>query len=208
MDGLVIKPELLLVLIAFVVPGYIWARVEHWVAPQFRIAERERFLRYLAYSGINIALWLLVLMPLYGEPIQAWTIRDTLVVSISLIGSPAMLGFLTGIVKRSSWLRSATNKLSLPAVYAPETGWDKAFLREEGCLVGVLYDDGTQVFGIYNPGSLASTIGDERDLFLESTFIEGEDGQLVPDSRSLGIWLDAGAVKRIEFFKLEEADNG
>ncbi len=208
MTGFDIQPELVLALLAFVVPGYVWTRVEHWVAPQFRIAERERIIRYVAYSGIALAVTFPLLTTDSGLIIaNNWTFTNSCKAISALLIIPCVLGFGSGKIKRAQWIRIQLNKLNLPSLYTAETAWDKAFARVQGCLVSVLCDDGVTVFGLYNPESLASTVNDERDLYLEAMFYEQDNGSLVVDERSQGMWIPQSHVKRIEFFNVKgEAD--
>jgi hypothetical protein len=202
MPPVTIRPETLFVLLGFVVPGYVWACVEHWIAPQFKIAERDKFLRYIAYSTVVAGLCFSLFFSTSSSDtkVHDWAFKNPLGTISALTFFAIVLGFVTGTAKRSDRIKKLFNRLGYAPPYSPETGWDRAFDRESPCQVAVTCEDDSVIHGYFYADSIASTAGDERDIYLQQTLFFNDDGLLEPDDESEGIWIPAREIKRIELF--------
>ena len=194
-------------ILALVVPGFVWARV-HGSVQASRAPEPDTWLGMFVLSGIHFALlswwipglWLRTGTVLgSGEELRGglaaeWT-ACTLVV-------PACLGFVTGLAHRRGWLRGfLIARLGLNVPDAVESAWAYAFAgRERPAKVWltVTLHDGSVLEGCFSTRSMASSRDQDRDLFLEQLYELSPDGRLRPVLGTAGVWIAGSAIRVVE----------
>jgi len=158
-----IKPEHLLLIVGFVLPGAISMFVYGLKVPQMEFALKDRIIEAICFSLVN---YVLVWGParLYVAPsiLQATSFAAWLVQVIEFLVAPVFWPFLLlGILhkaERRGWI----------GVRA-KTAWDYLFDRQSdvGCWIQVELNDGRTVGGVYGTRSFASSWPDPGHLYLE-----------------------------------------
>lgn len=88
------------------------------------------------------------------------------------------------------------------------TAWDYIFNKKEECFVTVTLKSGKTVSGNFFCNSFASSETIELDLYIEKIYDvdDNENWNEVP--RSLGMYISKDEIETIEFFTMEEIENG
>lgn len=188
---------------AFIAPGFIWTKFEYWLAPRFKESDRERSIKYFSYSVICLAFSFPLVRSL-PQSADSWEIVHSVLAVISFLLIPAFLGALVGFIKKNHNFKLLLGKYGLPQIYAPDTGWDSAFDRVQGCSVAVEKLDGSVIYGMYDTRSVASTDPECRDVFLDVVYSINQDDKLVIDKGSLGIWISGKQIRTIQLFNPTE----
>jgi hypothetical protein len=120
-----------------------------------------------------------------------------------LLVTPVVGGVATAkITDRRSILTKILHRMGINPRHVIEAAWDYAFGRDEWVWITVTLKDNTAVRGKFGSHSLASTQGDERDLFIQEVY-EEVDGKLAAAPRSAGVLIKGDEIKAIEFQKWE-----
>src|ERR1017187_5057112 len=210
-----------MMLIVFMVPGYIWRTVEGQLVWLDRRLEWEKFaLGLLARSTFIYLPWSPLLY-------RAWTGRwyDTypfqtagLAVLFVLI-LPVVEGFIFGYARQRAWFdktaqwfsKCVDNKFSptwikelLDFKRAEQnnvpTAWDSVFTDIKPCWVIVTLKDGSIVYGFLGQESYVSSDHEERDIFISHTVVKKENGlEIVPNTA--GVYINHDEIRTIEFIK-------
>lgn len=185
----------------FLIPGYIIEEITASLMPRKKFIEGIIFLRCLAYSILNCAVWswayLLVMKEINNDSAWYWLLG----LLITTIGA-FILGVLLGVTRKRNIFRKIFNKLGIQIEHPIPTSWDYKFSNTEELrwVIVTLVDDKC-IYGKYSLKSFTSSDQDERDIYLEEVYTFGEDGtwSLVP--RSDGILIIGNSIKHIEFYK-------
>jgi len=169
------KFEVLLLTLAFVVPGFII----HSVFSMFTVRRNEAtkeilFLRFLAFSALNV----IVCTPLIFQIISKhWIIKHPWLMAFCMMGmtfiSPLMLGLIIAVLDQKQVLRRLLGRIGLHPLHCTPTAWDYKFARFSaagGGWIIVELKDSRKVRGLFGAKSFASTEPTERDLYLEQVW--------------------------------------
>ncbi len=180
-----------------VLPGFIAQRVyELFVAAPDRNAADNLFLG-LAYGVVNATLtWPLLIwaVPILTEAnLSGAAILAYVAVLFSLVVAPALIGYVTYLIRDSKWLASSLT----PA----RTSWDSFFSRRESCWIVCHLKNGARVAGYYGPESHASAFPNEQDLYLAQLWRLDEHDKFAEQiERSMGALVRRSDCDVIEFF--------
>lgn len=210
-----------MMLIVFLVPGYIWRTVEGQLVWLDRKLEWEKF-----------ALGLLVRSTFIYLPCSPWIYRgwtekwyETYPLQTAgfavlfILILPAVMGFVIGLARQKNWFDKIVESLSKYAEIAEwptearnifnfklfeqnsvPTAWDSIFTDIKPCWVIVTLKDGTKVYGFLGQGSHVSSDHEERDIFISHTVVKSEIGlEVVPNTR--GVYIKHDEIRTLEFIQ-------
>lgn len=186
----------LVLLIAFVIPGFISIKTYDLLVPSERREVGKSLVDVVAYSCVNYSLlfWLIVLDYKYqwGSNYPAWHI---ILVFLILLVFPIL--WASAFV----WLR----KQDFFTKYAPHPTpkpWDYVFRNDQAYWVVIELRDGEIIGGMYDKGSFASSYPAEEQLYLQQLWEIGEDDEFVrPLERSHGAIISASEIKFIRLYR-------
>lgn len=197
----------ILILIAFLVPGFVWRTVEAQFIFLDKRLEWEKFaLGLLARST--------VVYTCAGEVIyQGWKndwldvhpIYSTLVAAGFIGVLPAILGFVSGILRQQGFFPWMIKKMGLRAFEQHQipTAWDYVFSRITPQWAIVTLQDGTKIRGYVGEDSYFSSDMESRDLFISHVIQSREDGKMEQILHTGGVYINKDQVTAIEFLKLK-----
>jgi hypothetical protein len=193
------------VLIAFLIPGYVWWSTEALLVYVNRKQEWERFaLTLLLRSTINYLPWGPVLWRIVdGKLYETAPFSFSVVCTVLVFVQPAVLGLGWGFFHRSGRLQRALEKIGLVPYRergAP-TAWEALFAEMPPRWLIVTLKDGAQVRGWYGKGSFASSDGEQRDLFLSHLVVVQPDGTSKLVENTAGVYIGANEIKTVEFIQ-------
>ena len=199
-----ITSDTLLYIALFLVPGFTMNAAYSSLVPQRVLDQQVAILRYLCFSFLNYALWFWLLYDLVEK--KYWEEHPVIWIMylfFFLVVSPYILGFLAGIVTEKGWIRKLIQRIGLNPVHAVPTAWD--YIMKDGSYVIVTLKDGAIIYGLYSSKSFASSLPEERDLYLEAIYNrDSETGQWIMKDRTKGIWIAKDEIQTIEFLGFEE----
>lgn len=188
------------------IPGYVWARTQERFVPRRQIQWSERLLEFLVFSLVNYALWSTIWLSGIIEMLSTANIGviGLAQVVVTLLISPMLLGACTGIAASKDWLGAVLAKTRIRSTIDPsyEYAWDKAFSRDEQCIVSITLKDGSKVNGLLGRGSCASLSPNCRDIFLQDVYAasqeSGSEHKSIAGNR--GVWIAADQIGLAFFF--------
>ncbi len=203
----------IILLIVFLVPGYVWRTIEgQFVYLDHRLGWEKFALGLLTRSSLLYLpfTWLFY----WGWKAKWYDLHPT---SSGLAGIgfvvvlPAIMGLLTGIARQKellgwilswkcfAWIFSKT-RLKIFSSHRVPTAWEAVFTSKlEQCWVVVTRKSGDQVHGLLGPESHLSVDPEDRDLFVSRTLHWNEENQqyeVVPGT--LGVYIKADEIATIE----------
>lgn len=210
-----------MMLIVFLVPGYIWRTVEGQLVWLDRRLEWEKFALGLLVRSTFIYLpW----SPLiYQGWTEKWYDKYPLQTGgcavLFILTLPAVMGFIIGFARQKDWFGQIVEWFSKCAETAewPEearnffnfkrseknnvpTAWDTVFVNIEPCWVIVTLKDGSKVYGFLGQGSHVSSDHEERDIFISHTVVKNDNGlEIVPNTA--GVYIKHDEIRTVEFIK-------
>jgi hypothetical protein len=213
-----------MMLIVFLVPGYIWRTVEGQLVWLDCRLEWEKFaLGLLVRSTIIYLPW----SPLiYQGWMKKWYDTHPLqiggVAVLFILILPAVIGFAIGLARQKNWFDKIINGLSKCAETAewPDearsvfdfkffeqnsvpTAWDSVFTDIKPCWVIVTLKDESKGYGFLGQGSHISSDHEERDIFISHTVVKSEKGlEVVPNTG--GVYIKDDEIRTVEFIKQEK----
>lgn len=193
----------LTLLIAFLIPGFVFTRVLGFAVPQRTRETSQIVLDSIAASCFNYAL----LSPLVWVLLRPAAIRHP-VVSLALwfvvlFVSPMVLAvLLPWLSERERFQRW---RLALRWVHPVPKAWDYFFRQAKPCWVIATFKDGRVLGGLYGTQSFASSYPDTEDLYLERVCTFSAEWKMDGIAeRSAGAIIRLVDVQSLEFFQLEE----
>lgn len=195
------KYEAVIYTVIFLVPGFIIDEIVTALMPTKIYSDATKKLKFIGYSVFNFSIWIwLFYLIKVNMDNTSWIYLAVLV--LSLLITSFISGITIGLVRKLELLRKLFIKFNINILHPVPTAWDFKFseIHEERWVI-VTLEDGKYVFGKFGYASLASSEKDERDIFLEETYILGENERWVKRERTDGIWIKASNIKSIEFIK-------
>lgn len=209
--------EILLYLLTLLLPGYIIRSVIVFLTPR-----RQKELQHLAifrllmYGGVNLVFAMILLGERVSSALEgvgfseanfASSVRyvlgpDVFWVWVFIVFcSPVGLSVLWALVLRSELHRKAAHRLGFRPELDDPSAWDYRLSRiEQPTYVIVTLADDIVIYGVFGSGSYASSVAEERDLYLQQVLAEG----FQPVEPISGMWISASDIKRVEIFWQED----
>ncbi|MEY2117238.1 DUF6338 family protein [Rhodanobacter sp. FW106-PBR-R2A-1-13] len=213
-----LSAESIMVLVALLMPGFIYGRVKNWVTQ--RIDDEKPTVATEIYRHLVRSLvMLMVIFPLgFGLPAIARLIRaiqannlvgmfgsmpDVLTYAMMLIVGPGVLGCIVGMLEIKEVTGWARKAIGLPPVMLNQA-WDVAMARagsdRDRIIVDVVLKDGGTILGRYGQNSAASRSGGYRDLYLEELWTVN-NGALVP-AEGGSILIRGADIRSVRFIRI------
>ncbi|MFY9529324.1 MAG: DUF6338 family protein [Candidatus Acidiferrales bacterium] len=190
-----------LVIVAFVIPGFIASRVLSSAYPRSEPAEGRLILEGITLSCANYALlsWLLIL-----AWDRRWYESALVLVALALLVlllTPVVIGLVLVKAIDTNWGRRFRHAFGI--VHPVPKAWDYFFRQETPCWIVATMKDGRVVAGLYRSNSFASSFPSEEDLYLEKLC------KLSPQGKIEGVAdFSMGGIIRMENVQLLELFDG
>jgi hypothetical protein len=203
----------IVLLIAFLVPGYIWRTVEgQFVYLDHRLPWEKFALGLLTRSTLLYLPWA---SAIYGCWKSKWyeshAFCASLIIFAFLVAVPVFVGLVTGILRQKDfigtvfewkWVDAVLSRLRLKALrsHGVPTAWEAVFnSRMTTYWVIVTRKNGQVVRGELGIGSHISVDPEDRDMFLSKTLYWDDTNKRwdpVPGTR--GVYIGADEIATIE----------
>ena len=192
-----------MMLIVFLVPGFVWRTTEGQFVYLDKRLEWEKFALGLlcrsTFTYLPMAPWLY----------QAWNdkLYDThpiatgFIALILILLLPSLLGVMSGIARQKDFGRNIIRFFGLGTFEQNNipTAWDRVFSNITPKWVIVTLKNGGQIYGYLGTNSYASSDPEERDLFISHTVHKTPQGTLEFVNETKGIYLRSEDITTIEF---------
>lgn len=212
--------EALLLVILFVGPGFLCARIVRAEIPSSFTGERNSIILSMIFSTLIHTILLpytINMLPNIQEFIASlkqsdnknelsidWLVFCWIV--IVLFVAPLVTAIALSWLWRFEPMQPFLSKLGMSVTQTIPTAWDWVFLSQtDGCWIVAEMEDGSVVGGEYGAGSFASLSPHRSDLFLEKEYELDENHSfldVLPDT--VGVWINAEKVKHIHLYRVSE----
>jgi hypothetical protein len=197
-----IKPEQLLLIAGFILPGAISMYVYGLKVPQKEFQLKDRIAEAVCFSMLNfVMVWVPVEQVLTTgtvreRPVAGWVIL-TLGFVVAPVAWPLLLVQILHFAATRGWI----------AVRA-KTAWDEFFGRQRTeCWVQIELTDGRVFGGRYGRSSYASSWPDPGHIYVEELWRVDDEGYFVdPVPGRAGLLLRPGDYKLLRVFEGGPAD--
>ena len=183
----------------FLLPGYIVEEMIRAIMPKKQYSEGIIFLRYLAYSIINLAIWswlyFLIMKYITNATIVYW-----IAIVLATVMSSLVTGAVLGVKRKKECIRRIFSKCGLQIEHPIPTAWDYKFSETQDfrwVIIRLANDE--MVYGKYANNSFTSSDESYRDIYLEEVYILDDENNWILAERSDGIWISPNEIKSIEF---------
>jgi Family of unknown function (DUF6338) len=192
-----------ILLIIFLVPGFVWRTVEGQLVYLDKRLEWEKFalgllsrstLVYLPFAPLLYHLWE-----------DQWLDRHPLWTSLVALGMivilPTLYGLCAGTWRQKRWGARLLEKLGLKTFeqHHIPTAWDHLFSKIRPAWVVVTLKNGNKVYGFMGTASYLSSESEERDIYISHTLQPSESGEMEFVKNTRGIYIAASEVSVISF---------
>lgn len=183
-------------ILPLLIPGFVALGVRSQFMRGFSPSQsKENLVIYLAFSSVYDTLVVRFIEP-------EWMTDSTIWFLVIFIIVPAIIGLLLGINVQRNFIRGALSRIGIFTTHAFPTAWDWVFSRGVSeQLVLVTLKDGTQFSGLFGLESFASSIPNERDLYIQWLYDIDEEGIWIPvDEEGKGVLISASEISTVEFW--------
>lgn len=184
----------------FVLPGFLINSIIDILNPTQKKSEGVLLLKSILYSIIHCAVWSWAYKLIFKleEDLPYW--YWVILIGFTLIAA-TIFAVLIGIIKQKQLVRNVLLALKIYCPHSIPNSWDYAFARMEGIWVIVTLTDDSVIYGDFSTKSFASSDPEERDLFIEKTYIPNEKGEWIAADKNEGIYIHRDQIKTIEFLR-------
>ena len=192
-----------ILLIVFLVPGFVWRTVEgqlvyldkrlEWEKFAFGLLSRSTFV-YLPFAPLLYHLW----EDRWLDSHPLWT---SLVALGMIVILPTLYGLCAGTWRQKRWGARLLEKLGLKTFeqHHIPTAWDHLFSKIRPAWVVVTLKNGNKVYGFMGTASYLSSESEERDIYISHTLQLAESGEMEFVKNTRGIYIAASEVSVISF---------
>lgn len=197
-----IKPDQLLLIAGFILPGAISMYVYALIVAQQVPALKDRIAEAICFSMLNFVLvWLPVDGIIAREAVRVHPVLGCIVLSLGFVIAPAAWPFLLVRIVRAGETRHWFEVRA-------KTAWDQFFSRQRTeCWVQVELTDGKVVGGRFGANSFATSWPDPGHMFIEELWRVDEDGYFAdPIPGRGGLLLRPADYKLLRVYQGGSAD--
>lgn len=191
----------------FILPGFIITELIDSIVPPKSFRELKFIFSCIIYSIINLALWIWLDVIIF-ENLKSKTVLFYIVLSSSNIMTSIITGTIIGLIKHCELPRKIFRLFKVQMNHPIPTAWDYFFNKKEECFINVRLKSGNTVSGKFFCNSFASSESTERDLYIEKIYDVDDKNTWNEVPRSLGMYISKDEIETIEFFTVEEIENG
>jgi hypothetical protein len=189
-----------LILIVFVMPGFICGRVVSFSLPDSEPSNGRLLLTAISLSCLNYAVLSGLLVLAWEDSWYSNPLALAGVTFFTLFITPILIGLLIPWVVDTRWGRHLRGKLGL--IHPVPKAWDYFFRSRKPCWVFATLKSGRLIAGWYGMNSFASSFPAEEDLYLEKMCKLTTDGKIQGiDQSSVGAIIKAADVESLELFQ-------
>ncbi len=177
----------LLIIILFIMPGFIISKVISLFAPflEKEKSEGSLVLQAITFSCINYALFFWLVLLLYDKRGWWWLLS----IIVLLVG-PILIGYIVSEIIKKTFLNIALTS----------SAWDYYFSGEVPAWILITLKDGTRIGGFFSEKSFSSTGG--NDIYIEEVW-KTEQGKFISRIENTdGCIIKNADIKYIEFFRV------
>lgn len=185
-----------LLVLFFVVPGFISMRIYALLRPTEPGPLKENIYEAITFSVINYVLmeWAVPLAREYGS-VPSGTVSRLLLLAAAFVVVPALLPILLNVGLK--WLERRGRILR-----RAKMAWDEFFLRRQSCWIIVHLKDGRRMGGFFGERSFAGLYPNSGHLYVQELWKLGPNGEFEAKvDGSQGIVLRPDDYQMIEIFK-------
>jgi hypothetical protein len=194
-------PAALGLFIGFFIPGFIAQKIYGLIVPGDEPEATTFITSAVAYSSLNYAIAAPVVWGLWLAGVLANLYVAAVVLALALLVLPALLPIGWLWVRRQPWLRART----LSPIKRP---WDFVFNGQREYWVIVTFKDGEKMGGIYGKHSFSSSYPRKEQIYLEKTWVLGEDGLFVHEApETKGVIILSDEIVSIELYTSPEGNH-
>ena len=190
------------VLVVFLVPGYVWRAVEGCLVSLQREAKWEMLALGLLTRSTIIYLPLLPFFYLLW--LEKWHEqnpgRTCFLALLCLVVLPSLLGLFTGVAKQKRLVGRFLNLIGVPAFNSIPSAWESYFSQAPSSWMIVTLKNSQRVYGYFGPGSHASSDPTAHDIYLSHT-VALTDGRFQLVGNTGGVYVPASEILTLEFIK-------
>lgn len=202
----------LLVLVAFVLPGFVALRIAELTHEVRR--DRSPFELLLVATYYSVICWGLIALASWPFGLTradlAQSYREESLGRLAglgllaIVAVPFAIATLARLWHRSSRVRPWLLKLlGVHLGHATPSAWDELFGRKRPALVRAVLTDKRVVGGFYGANSFAGYSEQSRDLLLEDAWtLDSDDWFVEPAPNTNGVWLAADSIVSLELYNL------
>ncbi|MEK4222053.1 DUF6338 family protein [Bacillus sp. FSL W8-0116] len=192
--------DILFYTLIFVVPGFIIDSIYRKCVPQRDITFHSVFLRFLLFSVINYSIVFPIISWLSKIPyIQTHETVSFYISMVTIFLIPVIIALIISVISNKGWVRTILQKIGIHTIHVIPTAWDYQFRKDEHKYLIVYLEDGGIVFGYWGFASFASSIREDKDLYLEKIFNVDDNNEWIEIPQNKGIWIPEKSIKYIEF---------
>lgn len=184
----------------FLLPGFIIKSIIDTLIPPKRYNDAKYFFGCLLYSIVNCAIWSWAYIWASKISTKHPTAYWLLILAITVIGATS-LALLIGIVKQKGWIEIFFLKLKVNKIHPVPTAWDYYFSQQKETWIIVTLKSGKVIYGKYSTESFSSSDPEERDIYIEKTYILDDNMVWNEDEKSNGVFVSKEDIETIEFLK-------
>lgn len=192
-----------LILLVFVIPGFLAARVFSRAYPRTEPGESRMVLESIALSSVSYGIfsWLYVLAWKGRWYENSYLLALLIFFAVFLAPILVALGLIWTLESNSA--RSLLHRSGL--AHPTPKAWDHFFRKGIPCWVVATMKDGRLVAGLYGGDSFASSFPAKEDLYLEKLCTLSPEGRIRGLAQfSLGAIIQMEQVELLEFYQLKE----
>lgn len=189
----ILEVDKLVLFIAFVIPGFISIKAYQLFCPMVEHPASEQLIDAIAYSCINYALFIL---PIWL--VETSNLKEMHFILYYLFYLIVLLVAPIGLAVVWRFLRSKNLFLS-NVLHPDKRSWDFLFSQRKFYWAKVVLKNGNIIGGLYAELSNASSFPEAEQIYLQETWIIGEDGEfLKKKERTAGVIILSDEISHIE----------
>ncbi|TCW29025.1 DUF6338 family protein [Christensenella hongkongensis] len=187
----------------FLIPGFIITGIMNSLSPHKAESDGKSFLRFLLYSVLDCGVWSWLYVILWTSNLYTnnTALFWFLCAMITVIGA-AIIGTIIGLITKKALVMKFFSLFRIDISHPIPASWDYKFSNiSDYRYVIITLNDGSTVAGLFSSKSFASSDCDERDIYLEKTYIIDDDSKWNESKCTDGMLILASSIRTIEFFK-------
>lgn len=200
-----LRPETLILVLFFVVPGFVVIRAFDLVIPSERRTLDNSFIDMLAYSFLVLAIWGLPFLGLIS--LGRWL--PGFIYYLLLYLFTIFVVFIFPIYMTWVYYKARTEwPLQGRTIHPSPTSWDYLFDQGEIFWIRFYFKSGERLGGFYGENSFATSFPNTQQIYIEQLYSLNDDGSFSePVNRSSGAIVKLDDCQYIEFLEVKEDSN-
>lgn len=185
-----IEVDYLYSFVLFMIPGAIISLVIDKANISNDKSDNMRLLRWIIWSCFYNAIKNTLLKRFICSTVY-WMIID---VCLAII-----IGVIVAKIVQSDTIERIFDKLNIDYIHHVPTAWDKIWKNQEEQYLTIHLLSGEVLHGGFSEGSFASSIMNNKDVYLSEKYLVGKKGQWELDKGVKGFYIPIDRIDYIEF---------